>query len=235
MTARRVWPVLAVASLGVTMLIALGVWQVQRMSWKNELIASIEAKATVEPISLSDALERSEVVEFLKVFDTAQFDYGATLFFLDTLEGQPAWRLITPYRRGDGTVVFVNRGVVPEELRDPAKRPGSDPPGPREIVGQITEPRPRKGSFTPDNDSTRNLWFWWDRPAMLKAAGIAADADVAPFMVNLSPRPGETGWPRAQPLTAALRNNHLGYAITWFGLAIALVAITAVFLMRRAS
>jgi surfeit locus 1 family protein len=131
--------------------------------------------------------------------------------------------------------VFVNRGVVPEELRDPAKRPGSDPPGPQEIVGQITEPRPRKGSFTPDNDPTQNLWFWWDQPAMLKAAGIAADADVAPFMVHLSPRPGETGWPRAQPLTAALRNNHLGYAITWFGLAIALAAITSLFLCRHDS
>jgi surfeit locus 1 family protein len=235
MTARRVWPVIAVASVGMAVLIGLGIWQVQRLSLKNALVASIDAKAAAEPIPLGETLERTEDVEFLKVSDRAEFDYDATLFFLDTFEGKPAWRLITPYKRKDGIVVFVNRGVVPDELRERAARPAGARAGPEAIVGQITQPRPRRGPFTPDNDPAHNIWFWWDQPAALEAVGLGGDADVAPFMVHLSPQPGQTGWPRAQPLTAPLRNNHLGYAITWFGLAIALAVMAGLYLTRRIS
>jgi surfeit locus 1 family protein len=236
MRAQRVWPVVVVAGLGILILLGLGIWQLQRLSWKTALIASIEAKASAEPVSLVEALKREragEDVEFLKVSDMAQFNYAATLYMLDTHEGAPAWRLITPYISADQTAVLVDRGVVPEELRDPTKRPGSDPPGPLAITGQISKHPERRGWFTPDNDPVKNVWFWWDEVPMLVAAGIQTNQPFVPFILHLSPQAGQTGWPRPQSLNANLRNNHLGYALTWFGLALVLAIVAGLFVRNR--
>jgi surfeit locus 1 family protein len=236
MRSARVWPIAASAALGILILVGLGVWQLQRLSWKTALIASIETKATTEPISLSEALEREkagEDIEFLKVADTATFNYAATLYMLASDDGKPAWRLITPYISADGTAVLVDRGVVPEEMRDPAKRPDSDPPGPLAIIGQIGKHSGGKGAFTPANDPVKNIWYWWDEVPMLVAAGIETNRPYVPFILHLSPQDGQTGWPRPQALDANLRNNHLGYALTWFGLAIVLSGVAGLLIRSR--
>jgi surfeit locus 1 family protein len=236
MTSPRVWPVAVFAALGVLVLVALGVWQLQRLSWKTALIASIDAKAAAAPVPLAEALAREkagEDIEFLKVSDTATFNYAATLYMLASHDGQPAWRLITPYISADGTAVLVDRGIVPEDLREPAKRSDGDLPGPLAITGQISKHAGGRGAFTPDNDPVQNIWYWWDEVPMLVAAGIETNRPYVPFILHLSPQPGQTGWPRPQALDANLRNNHLGYALTWFGLATALLVIAGLFIRRR--
>lgn len=236
MTVPRVWPVAIVAGLGIALLVALGVWQLQRLSWKTELIATMTARAAADPVPLADALARAkagEDVEFVKVTGTIQFDHVRTLYFLDTFDGKAAWRLVTPGKTGEGSAILIDRGIVPEDLRDAAKRPGSEPEGPIAITGQLAAPRLRKGLFTPDNDPSRNIWYWWDEPQVLAATGIDAHQPHNRFILHLTP--GDTGrsWPRPQPLDANLRNNHLGYALTWFGLAIVLATVAVLRVRRR--
>jgi surfeit locus 1 family protein len=236
MSSPRVWPVALSAGLGILILVGLGVWQLQRLAWKTALIASIEAKAAAEPVSLSEAREREsagEDIEFLKVSDTLTLNHATTLYMLATHDGQPAWRVIAPAISATGVAVLVDRGLVPEDLRDPTKRAASDPPGPLTLTGQIRKPAAGRGGFTPDNDPAGNIWYWWDVPSMLTAAGIDTNSPHAPFVLHLTPQEAQTSWPRPQTLDANLRNNHLGYALTWFGLAAVLAIVAGMFIRGR--
>ncbi|WP_119389951.1 SURF1 family protein [Taklimakanibacter lacteus] len=231
----RVWQILLAAILGVAVLVGLGVWQLQRLAWKEALIAERDLRVAAAPVPLDQALKEFDAdhsVEFLKVETDGIFQHKAEAFMLTTEGGVPGFEVVTPLASADGIVVLVDRGFVPEPLKDPAKRPDSQPPGEVQVNGIVRRHVGGRGPFTPDNDPDGNIWYWWDIPAMLAYADVAPDARVAPFVLHVQPGAGAKTLPAPVTVDSSLTNNHLQYALTWFSLAAVLV-VMAGFLIRQ--
>jgi len=227
----RIWPVLLASGLGIAVLVFLGVWQVERLAWKEALIAGIERRAANPPTTLADALARQakgEDIEFLKVSVSGRFQHEQEKHLISVYESGPGWEIVTPLYMADGAMVLVDRGVVPAELKEASSRAASDPQGDVTLMGIVKSHGYGRGMFDPDNDPHGNMWFWWDVPAMI--AGSPPAVSSAPFVLQLLPAPGDKSFPRPQPPGAGLVNNHLQYAITWFSLALALAVIAGLYL-----
>ena len=227
------WPAIA-AIAGVAMLIALGNWQMRRLAWKESLIAAIAERAHAEPMSLTEAERQHGDVEYLRVKATGKLlnDHELDFYAFDEQAGV-GWHILTPLRLADGSVVFVNRGFVPDELKDAAKRREGEPAGEVEIVGLARKPE-TPAAFTPANDMQKNVWYWRDLAAMATAALGSEKPRVVPFVIDAelkSSVPG--GWPRGGVTRLELPNRHLEYALTWYGLAAALVGVFAAFAATR--
>jgi surfeit locus 1 family protein len=219
------------AAMAFAVLVSLGIWQLDRMAWKQGLIATLDERLSAAPVALPavPAWTRLSAAqdEFLRVAATAEFlnDREATVYTSGSTlrEGSgsgPGYWIFTPARLDDGAIVMVNRGFVPEGRQNPATRLDGEVAGPVNIVGVLRWPE-RPGLFTPTGDPGRNIWFSRDSDAIAAAKGINA----APFYVELeSPNP-PGGLPRAGRLHATLPNNHFGYALTWLGLAMVLAGV----------
>lgn len=224
MTTRRTGSALIAAVLGCIVLIGLGLWQLHRMQWKEGLIAELDARLAASPVSLGEAVAHS--AEFLKVRTRGRFDHQGEMFLLASEGGRPGWRVVVPLASDEGISVLVDRGFVPDEERDPAKRPGSQPQGRVEVEGYVSRHPSGQGLFTPDNDAAHNNWYWWDVPAMLAFGRIDPASRVAPFILHVLPGGDPAALPKPSAALPGLANNHLQYALTWFGLALVLAAVT---------
>ncbi|HWB48309.1 MAG TPA: SURF1 family protein [Stellaceae bacterium] len=218
----------------VLILIGLGVWQVQRLSWKEGLIAQRAAAVAAPPVAPPPTLAAARGLEFHRIVAEGVLQNGKELYLAASSEGGGAgYQIITPLVMTDGRTMFVNRGFVPTELKDPAKRAAGEPAGQQRVVGLLRLPPAAKPSFfLPDNRPGLNLWFWVDLPAMARAAGVAAPV---PFYVDADKTPNPGGWPKGGVTRLALPNDHLQYAITWFSLAAALIVIYVLYHRRDAS
>lgn len=219
--------------LGLAVLIGLGTWQMQRREWKLSLIERIEQRAHDEAISLTLAKElwqRERDVEYYRVLLVGRFLHDQERHLYTVEQGRAGWRVITPLVTSGGDVVFVDRGFVPEELKDPAARQAGQIGDTVELTGLARAPA-KPNWFTPENDTIRNLWFWRDVAGM--AAGLPPDraARALPFMVEAEAQAVPGGWPRGGVTRLVLTNRHLEYALTWYGLALTL-AVTAFFFAR---
>lgn len=231
---RRDLAFLGLSILAFGVLVGLGAWQVQRLAWKGDLIARMSEQAVSEPLPLADVEARHEAgenVEFMRVTAIGRFVHDSELFVFTTLDGEMGWKVVTPLERGDGSAVLVDRGFVPYDLKDPAARADNLPAGTVSVTGVARPYSSGRAPFAPDNDADANVWHWWALPAMAEAAGVER---TVPFILQAEPRPGGPPWPRAAvPDPAAIPNRHLGYAITWFGLAAVLLAVNGFYLLRR--
>ena len=139
----------------------------------------------------------------------------------------PGYWVFAPARLTGGSIVVVNRGFVPEGKQNPDTRKEGRPSGTADIVGVMRWPEQR-GQFTPADEPQKSLWFARDPAAMAKAKNWG---NVAPFYVDQEAPLPPGGLPKAGPLKASLPNNHLQYAVTWYGLA-AVILVAAVFFWR---
>jgi surfeit locus 1 family protein len=224
LTRRRTGSASVAALCGIVILVGLGAWQLYRLQWKEALIAEMEARLYAPPVSLEDAIAHPD--EFLHVKAAGTFEHAGELFLLDSQGGRPGWRVVTPFKSDDGIFVLVDRGFVPDEQRAPEKRPGSQPQGSVEVSGYLSRHPGGRGLFTPDNNAAANNWYWWDIPAMLGFGKVDPGSRVAPFILHVLPGKDAGVLPRPIPPLPGLSNNHLQYALTWFGLAIVLAAVT---------
>ena len=227
----RPWPIV-VTAVGLVVLLGLGTWQVYRLQWKTELIAWREAQLAAPPAPLPAFVDSDPEAlndyRFRKVEVTGRFLHDKEIYLAGYLYKQVGFQVITPLQRGDAQTVFVDRGWVPAERRDPATRAEGQVAGTVSLVGLARGPG-KQGWFVPDNDPQENYWFWRDIPAMAAAAGVQA----APIVVQLktTKNPGGLPIPSGEPIT--MRNDHLQYAITWYSLAVALVVIFYLSQRRR--
>ena len=229
----RIWLVIFWAALGIIVLCSLGTWQLFRLAEKRALLAEINLRTTAAPISLSDALARSakgDDIEFMAVKTRGTFDHSGERQKLTTFAGDPGWQIITPFKSDEGIVALVDRGAIPDDLRDPSKRPKTATS--IELTSIVRNHDSARGIFDPDNDVEGNVWYWWDVPAMLSSVSIAPELKVAPFVLQALPVDDPKQFPRAGKPEAQLRNNHLQYAITWFSLAIVLLVISGLFVRK---
>lgn len=232
----RIWQVVIATVLGVGLLVGLGAWQLQRLAWKEALIAARDARLTAAPVSLDEALKEFDAgrpVEFLKVKAQGAFQHDAELFVLTTEGGVPGFQVVTPLASREGVIVLVDRGFISEPLKDAKRRPDSQPSGEIEVTGILRRHVQSRGPFTPDNDAEDNIWYWWDIPAMLAFAHVASDQRVAPFVLHLLPAAdGGRTLPSPIAVDESLINNHLQYALTWFALAALLVVMSGLLIRQ---
>jgi surfeit locus 1 family protein len=230
------WPTLA-ALAALVLLISLGNWQMQRLAWKDGLVAAIAVRAHADPVTLAAAEERAaggEDAEYTRVTVEGQFlhDREIHLYALDDADG-PGFHVITPLRLPDGSVTLVNRGFVPNDLKDASTRSAGQLRGDVKITGLLRHPDQQR-MFDPDNDPRRNIWFWRDIDAMAAAATGSDGTPVHRFIVDAELDPAAPGgWPKGGVTRLALPNRHFEYALTWYGLAAALVAVFAVFAVHK--
>jgi surfeit locus 1 family protein len=223
--------------IGVALLIGLGVWQLERKAWKEGLIDAIARRMHEAPVPLPGRWVGFDAAhdEFTKVTFQATFENerealvfaGASAFRPD-VSGTGYW-VFTPARLSDDARVVVNRGFVPEANKDPATRAAGLVTAPVDIVGVLRWPE-QAGLFTPAGDLSRNLWFARDQLVIAAAKGWG---NVGPFYVEQEAPVPPGGLPQPGKLTVTLPNNHLQYAITWFGLAIVLVAVFVAYTRAR--
>ena len=227
--------VLGLAALAI--LLALGTWQVQRLQWKEALLATIEARVHAEPKPLDEVLFSGPAVadlEYTPVRLEGVFVHSAERHFFATWNGASGFFVYTPLLRRRGDHVFVNRGFVPYDRKDPSTRPQTLVEGPVEITGLLRAPLVEKpSSILPDNDPAKNLFYWKDIRAMAESSGLPADASILGVFVDADDAPNAGGLPVGGVTIVDLPNNHLQYAVTWYGLAAALAAVLGAWLWRN--
>ncbi len=230
----RSFLVLSVFCLGaLTVLLGLGTWQLQRLNWKNDLISRTAAQARLAPQPLSAVLKSAAEgtdIDYRRIQLSGVYQHNAEANFYSLQDGGPGWRIVTPLKTTDGQTVLVDRGFVPNDSRSPEKRQSGQIAGSVDLIGTVRFEYAPKGSFTPQNNPDKNSWYWFDRPALLKALGTPTSA---PFVVQLEQNDHPGKWPEARAMTPYLSNRHLGYALTWFGLAIVLIAVYAALFIKE--
>ena len=227
---------LLVFALGALLiLVALGTWQVQRLAWKEDLLATIERRIASEPQRLDATLDEYEGtgdVEYTPTRAEGTFEDAEALFYA-TDRGTVGWQVLTPLRLAGGRALIVNRGFVPDAFRDPALR-APPPEGAVEVVGLARNPLLEKPRLAPQNDG--EIFYWKDFPAIRDALRLS-EAETLPFVLDAGlpgerypldqlPVPGQT--------IVSMPNNHFGYAVTWFGIAVALIGVVSALAIGRA-
>jgi surfeit locus 1 family protein len=224
-----------VLALVLVVLLSLGTWQLRRLAWKEALLADITSRLTLPPATLEEilALQAGGAnIEYRPVLVDGVFDHARERHFLATQDGQPGFHVYTPLVLADGQVLFVNRGFVPLQMERPETRLAGNPAGKVHIVGlarQKLEAKP--SSMVPDNDIARNMFFWKDLDAMAQSAGYP-DSRVLQIFVDADKSPNAGGYPQGGVTIIDLPNNHLQYAVTWYGLALTLVIIAGILWWR---
>ncbi|MCX7305152.1 MAG: SURF1 family protein [Hyphomicrobiales bacterium] len=234
---RHPWLVVLLGVAAFAILIGLGTWQVQRLGWKEGLLAEIEARthSAPRPLAEIEALYNSTGdVDYMPVAVRGTFHHAGERHFLATWQGESGFFVYTPLELADRRIVLVNRGFVPYDLKDASRRSQGQVEGEVAVAGLARNPLAAKPSWlVPDNDLAKNVFYWKDRDAMAGSAGLAATAEIVPFFIDADATPNPGGLPVGGVTLVDLPNNHLQYAVTWYGLAAALAGVLAVALWRR--
>ena len=237
----RAWKSLAVpgafALAALAVLSGLGVWQLDRLQWKNGLIAQVAARTVAPAAPLPRESQWKNIGaddEYRRVTATGSFrhDREALLYTVEPDErrpGGPGYLVLTPLALTDGSTVIVNRGFVPLDRKDPATRRQGQVAGRVSVTGLLRLPEEKRW-FTPANDPGKGAWNRRD-PAEIAAA--LRLARTAAFVIDADAAPNPGGLPSGGRTHLAFPNNHLQYAFTWFGLALALIGVFAAFAWQR--
>ncbi|WP_170332722.1 SURF1 family protein [Ruegeria arenilitoris] len=215
---RRILFLLIFGLAGLGVLIWLGVWQVQRLAWKQGVLAEIEARIAADPIGLPKAVSEEDD-KFLPVTVVGDMEPGEIHVLVSVKQVGAGYRIIQSFSTEDRTIL-VDRGFVPTTAKQVDRLTG-----PMEVTGNLHWPD-EIDSYTPEADIDDNIWFARDVPNLAAALGaepvlLIARSETDP---NITPLPVDT---------AGIPNDHLQYAITWFGLALVWAAMTGYFLWRN--
>ncbi len=216
----RLWPTV-IAGLMLPILIGLGTWQIHRLAWKTELLATIAARIDGPAIVFPAAIETPADWAFRHVRVAGRFANDRALnLYGRTHDGRAGIHLLVPLILDDGGAVLVDRGFVPF-AENSALAPYRVADGRVEIDGIVRLPEPA-GWFLPDPQPSRNIWYAVDIPAMSAATGLK----LAPVYIAAKPS-GSDGWPAPTGGTegTGIRNEHLNYAIFWYSMALVLAVI----------
>lgn len=207
----------------ITLLIGLGVWQIERRTWKLALIAQTERQLRAAPVAAPPPSAPIDADDAYKpVVATGRYRAGTDTYVQAVTDLGGGFWVLTPFDTDRGFTLLVNRGFVPTDQRGKV----APPTAPQSIRGllRLTEPG---GGFLRSNDPAGDRWYSRDLAAIAEARHLGR---VAPYFIDASePR---TGWPRGGMTVVRFRNSHLVYALTWFGLAL-LVAVMAWRVRRR--
>ena len=214
---RKIVAVLIFGIGGIAILLALGNWQVNRLAWKEGIIASLERRLSADPAPLPAVLD-PVADKYMRVTVSGRYGPEEVHVLSAAKPWGPGYRIIAPFVTDDGRRILVDRGYVPQPDKDaPRDAPAAT------VTGALLWPDEMDG-FTPDPDLAANIWFARDPD------GLAALLGTEPVMIVAEANPGE--WPKAMPVSVNVKNDHLGYAVTWFGLAAVWAVMTVAVLLR---
>ena len=229
----RLMSVLTLCCLAI--LIALGTWQVRRLGEKEALLATIDQRIHASPRPLETWFKTEPGTDYWPVIVTGHFRHESERHFFATHEGRSGYYIYTPLETAPNAFVFINRGFVPFDRKEAATRPDGQVSGLVTIEGLARATLDRKPSWAvPENAPEKNIFYWKDINAMQQSAGLPTAAIVLPLFIDAakSATPA-TGLPMGGVTLIDLPNNHLQYAVTWYGLAAALAAIWGVMAWRQ--
>jgi surfeit locus 1 family protein len=219
--------------LTLALLIGLGVWQLQRRVEKHALIAQLTERLAAEPGALPPPTQWSALTpatdEFRRVRFSATYEqrpdamvYSSGSAIRDDVSGPGTWAFL-PARLPGGETIVVNAGFVQNTMQDRGQQDRAVARlvtgAPVTLTGYIRFPE-SAGALTPPENIAKRLWFTRDHPTIARALGWGL---VAPFYIDLETPAPESGIPKPGPLEVHLKDDHLQYAITWFGLACAVL------------
>jgi surfeit locus 1 family protein len=229
----------ALSLIALAILIGLGNWQMERLAWKKDLIASINERVALppQPLPAPSAWANLDLgrLEYRAFFASGRFRHDNEVQVYTVLSepkgsfaGAGYW-VLTPFELEGGGTVIVNRGFVPQELKNPASRPDGQVSGLQKITGLLRAPE-QPNFFTPANDAARGAWYRRDPAEIARAFGLQ---DAAPFMLDAKGEYRAHMLPQPNETKVSFVNNHLGYALTWYGLAATLVGVFSAFAWQR--
>ncbi|MCF7701260.1 SURF1 family protein [Loktanella sp. M215] len=216
------WLIMGLGVLLVALFCALGVWQVERLAWKRDLIATVDARlaAPAAPAPAPAAWPQINQTDdrYRKVTVTGQFRHDAEVLVQAVTELGGGFWVMTPLVTPDGTWL-INRGFVPADRRDPGTRAAGQIDGTVTVTGlmRMTEP---DGAFLRANAPDEGRWYSRDVAAIADRTGLA----LAPAFIDADATPNPGGLPVGGLTVVAFRNSHLSYALTWFALALGTIA-----------
>jgi surfeit locus 1 family protein len=217
MTRRMIGP-LVFGILGVAVLVWLGVWQVQRLAWKTAILAEIGARVAAAPVAIPADPDPGRD-KYLHVKAKGTIAPGELDVYTSVPGRGVGYRVIVPLQLEDGRRILLDRGFVPIDEKDAARHLGRVA-----VEGSLAWPQ-ETDSYTSPPDREKNIWFARDVPLMAEALG------TLPVMLVTAASDDPAG-PLPLPQTVNIPNDHLQYAITWFGLAVVWAMMTGYLLWR---
>ena len=212
-------------------LVGLGTWQLGRLQWKNNLIDSFEARVAAPPVAVPAGGAAIDPFEFRQLDLTGRFLHDKEIFLTGrTYEGNAGFHVVTPFELADGRLILINRGWVSEGYKDPAKRAFSRVDGPTTVAGILRKPG-QKGYFVPENEPAKGFWFTLV-PAEINAHLGLGTVAIDSFYADAIRTSAVVTLPIAAKTELNLRNAHLSYALTWYGIALALIGVYIAFHMQ---
>ncbi|MDV7145282.1 SURF1 family protein [Tropicimonas sp. TH_r6] len=216
---RYIAPVL-IGLIGSAVLISLGVWQVQRLAWKEAILAEIESGILAAPVPVPQSPDPADD-QYLPVRVTGQPDPRELHFLVSTRKLGPGFRIITAFETDTGRRLLLDHGFVPTDAKTAPR-----PPQLLTVTGNLHWPEERD-RFTPENDPETNYWYAREVPLLAKELNteptLVIAREITPADPSITPLPVDT---------TGIPNDHLGYAVTWFGLAACWLGMTALQLWR---
>lgn len=211
--------------------VALGTWQVNRLAWKEGLIAALAEANAQKPLTALPADENAlAALQFRKITvkgtwrGNSEFHIAPRYF-----KNQFGYWVVTPFALADGRIVLINRGWVPAKKKEASTRPETAVTGAATIHGLVRIGAERS-YFSPPNQPEKNLWFGRDVAAMAAHANLK---NVIPAMVDLVGEQDVKHLPVPSDGTIRLRNDHLSYIFTWYAIALGILVIFVVYHRKK--
>jgi surfeit locus 1 family protein len=219
------WPTIVMLPI-VLFSLSLGVWQMERRAWKRDILDRIATNQAAAPLTLDELLKGDPLrFEYGRVKVSGSFLHNKEFYLAArSLKNKVGMQVVTPVRTDDGIIVLFDRGWIPSEKKEPAKRAEGQRPGKVELVGIVRRSQIKR-QFAPDNDPARNFWFHVDVPVMRQMAGGKPDPVLDSFFLEADATPNPGGIPVGGQTRLDIPNDHLQYAITWFLIALAGVGV----------
>ncbi len=219
--------------LAIALFISLGIWQLQRRTWKLELIARVDvhihqpAAPLPAPNDWPGVNEHHDAYRHVTVRGRFLHEKEAYVQ-ASTTHGTGYW-VLTPLYTDTGFTVWINRGFVPPEKRDPVTRLDAQTKGSVRVTGLLRLSEP-KGRILRRNDPAQDRWYSRDIATMSQKRGLS---DTAPYFIDADATPNPGGWPLGGLTVVSFYNEHLVYAISWFALALMLLIRTIIAFRRK--
>lgn len=222
------WPTLFTVPT-LILLIGLGSWQLERLAWKENLIAQRTTRSAAAPMALPADGADPAGYEFSKTRVAGRFRHDKEMFLAArSLNGNVGFHVVTPLIAADGGAVLIDRGWIPSDRKDPTTRLAGELEGSVTIEGLLRGSQ-QKHWLVPDNEPANNVWFYVDVPAMAAAAGLAR---ARPYFIEAGPAANPGGYPIGGQSRIELPNNHLQYALIWYSFAVSLLVIYVLYHLK---
>lgn len=219
------WPTAIMLPI-ILFALGLGVWQMDRREWKRGILDTIAVNQAAAPMPFDELVKGDPLRrEYGRVSVSGKFLHDKEFYLAArSLKDKVGMQVVTPLRLDDGTIILFDRGWIPSERKDPAKRAEGQVSGKLDLVGIVRRSQVKR-QFAPDNDPAKNFWFHVDVPLMRQMAGGKPDPVLDTFFLEADATPNPGGVPVGGQTRLDIPNDHLQYAITWFLIALAGIGV----------